>query len=325
LDSTWKNDLPERLDPMTSKELRQSLRRGSFVWPFIGIQVLAAVSMAAEFQSGAISADAKYAGMLNFWLLANSGPFWAVCGIICVLIMPITGVTLMGQELEEGNHELLLLTQITRWKVVKGKFLALWGLCFLTFLSMLPYVVVRYLVGGVEWSYELACAGTVLGGSAVFCAGAIGASAFIGTGRRIGVLALYIVSTAFTCGIPLIASAGVGRGAGWFYHLTVLCAVAYGVISGLALGRSRLRLGIHAYEVKPGGIMIGLMLFAPFVSGMLTAVTCGTCGFAALLLMILMVMRLDRTPQAPKWAQHNALPNTPGLAPPQPPDLTGGA
>jgi ABC-type transport system involved in multi-copper enzyme maturation permease subunit len=314
LDAIWKNELPEGLDPMTGKELRQSLRRGSFVWPFMVIQVLAAVAMAAEFQNGAISADGKYAGMLNLWLLANSGPFWAVCGAICVVIMPMTGLVLMGQELEEGNHELLLLTKLNRWKVVKGKFIALWGLCALTFLSLLPYVVVRYLVGGVEWGYEFACAATVLGTSAVLCAGAIGASAFPGTGRRVAVLFLFLGSTVFTCGVPLAASAAVGSGFGWFYHLTAISAVVYGVACGLALGRSQLRLGVFAYEVKPGGIIIGLLVFAPFISGMLTAVTCGICGFAALLLLVAMMFRLDRTPQAPKWAPP-ALPDVPGGVP----------
>ena len=43
-------DLPERLGPMTVKELRQGLRRGIFIYPFIGIHLLAIVAMVAEFQ-----------------------------------------------------------------------------------------------------------------------------------------------------------------------------------------------------------------------------------------------------------------------------------
>ena len=39
-------DLPERLGPMTVKELRQGLRRGMFVYPFLGIHLLAVVAMA---------------------------------------------------------------------------------------------------------------------------------------------------------------------------------------------------------------------------------------------------------------------------------------
>jgi len=170
---------------MTAKELRQSLRRGSFVLPFLAIQALALAAMIAEFKIGSASGGSAASGMLNIWLLASSGPFWMIVGIICMILMPLGGLALMGQELEEGNHELLLLTQLNRWKVVVGKFKTLWGLSALTFVSLLPYVVVRYLVGGVEWWHEAACATTVLGVSAMIGAGAIGASAFQSIGARV--------------------------------------------------------------------------------------------------------------------------------------------
>ena len=35
---------------MTVKELRQGLRRGMFIYPFIGIHLLAVVAMAVEFK-----------------------------------------------------------------------------------------------------------------------------------------------------------------------------------------------------------------------------------------------------------------------------------
>ena len=35
------NDLPDRFGAMFVKELRQNMRRASFVYPFLGIQVLA--------------------------------------------------------------------------------------------------------------------------------------------------------------------------------------------------------------------------------------------------------------------------------------------
>lgn len=130
---------------MTAKELRQSLRRGSFVYPFLAIQLFAVVAMAAEFQLGHAAESSQYTGVLNLSLLWTSGPFWMVVSAICLLVMPLGGLVLMGQELEEGNHELLLLTKLDRWKVVIGKFITLWGLCALTFVSLLPYVVVRYL------------------------------------------------------------------------------------------------------------------------------------------------------------------------------------
>lgn len=284
---------------MTVKELRQSLRRGSFVLPFLGIQLLALVAMVAEFRVGHASASSDYTGMLNLWLLVSSGPFWMVVATVCMVFMPLGGVILMGQELEEGNHELLQLTQLNRWKIVLGKFATLWGLSAITFVSLLPYVVVRYLVGGIEWWHEAACAATVLGGSAMIGAGAIGASSFRGIGARVAVLVLFLGSMMAGCAPPLFGSALITDGCGVFYHVTAVAAVCSYTVAGLALARSRLRLAVMAYEVKPSGMMIGMLVFAPFAIGMVTAFTVGFGGIVGLLAMALIAARLDITPGAP--------------------------
>ncbi|MBK1816021.1 hypothetical protein JIN84_10385 [Luteolibacter yonseiensis] len=301
LENAWRNDLPDRFDPMTTKELRQSLRRGSFIYPFLGIQILAILAMVGEFQTGHASESSEYTGMLNPELLATSGLFWMIVSAICLVIMPLSGVILMGQELEEGNHELLLLTKLDRWKIVIGKFLTLWGLCALTFISLMPYVLVRYMVGGIEWWHEAACAGTILGGSAMIGAGAIGASAFKRIGVRIAVLALYLVSMVAGCAAPLLGAGMQSGRCGFLYHFTALCAVVAFTLAGLALARSRLRLSILAYEVNPSGMIIGLLVFAPFVIGLVSAVTLGWGGAAGLIGLAVVSLRMDITPRAPKW------------------------
>ncbi|MES2920490.1 MAG: hypothetical protein V4819_03030 [Verrucomicrobiota bacterium] len=310
LEAAWKNDLPEGFDPMTAKELRQSLRRGSFVYPFLAIQLFAVVAMAVEFQMGHAAESTPYSGMLNLELLGTSGPFWMVVTAICLVIMPMGGVILMGQELEEGNHELLLLTKLDRWKVVFGKFITLWGLCALTFVSLLPYVVVRYMVGGIEWWHEAACAGTILGGSAMISAGAIGASAFQRIGVRVAVLALYLASMLAGCAAPLFGIGAQSNGCGWLYHITALAAVIAYTLVGLSLARSRLRLSILAYEMNPSGMIIGLMVFAPFVIGLVTAFTVGWGGALGLIGLAIIAVRMDVTPKAPKWMPP-PLPNVP--------------
>ncbi len=301
LNTVWKNDLPEGFGPMTVKELRQSLRRGSFVYPFLGIQALAVVAMAAEFSTGHPSESSNFTGMLNVGLLTSSGPFWMLVSAVCLLVMPMGGMILMGQELEEGNHELLQLTRLDRWKIVLGKFITLWGLCALTFVSLLPYVVVRYMVGGIEWWHEAACAGSILGGSAMMCAGAIGASSHQRIGARIGVLALYLLSMIAGCSAPLLGAGMQSGGCGWLYHCTAVAAVAAYTLAGLALARSRLRLSILAYEVNPSGMIIGLLIFAPFVIGLATVFTVGWAGITGLIGLGILSVKMDITPRAPKW------------------------
>jgi ABC-type transport system involved in multi-copper enzyme maturation permease subunit len=291
------DNLPDRFGPMTVKELRQGLRRSMFVIPFLAIQALAAAAMAAEFGRDAGGRFSEYVGVMNVVLLFVSGPFWMVVSAVCAVVMPLGGLALMGQEMEEGNHELLLLTRLNRWSVVRGKFLMLWGLCALTFFSLLPYVVVRYFIGGIELPREVACSLTVLGLSAMISAGMIGASAFRGLGARIGMILLFLFSMVGACAVPLAASAGVTGGCGVFFHINAAAAVFCYTTLGLSLARSRLRLAVHAYELKPGWMMGGLLVFTPFVVWMTTAMTIGYGGFAGLVGMGIVALYADATPK----------------------------
>ena len=307
-----KNDLPDRFGAMLVKELRQNMRRGSFVYPFLGIHIFAIVALLMEFQDQGGYAFEKYAGMLNVKLLWESGPFWIVVTIICAIIMPLGGLVLMGQELDEGNHELLLLTKLNRWKVVRGKFITLWGLSVLTFVSLLPYVIVRYNVGAIEVLREIACSLSVVALSAMMCAGAIGASSFKGLLARIAVIALFVGSMVAGSGIPIGFAGMVTKEAGLFYHLNAAAAALCYTVMGLSLARSRLRLVIHAYEVKPSFMVVGLLIFTPFVVGMATAMTVGHAGFVGLIGMSLVAIYADATPKAPAWVK----PPSPNLPPP---------
>lgn len=296
LEEFWKNDLPEGIDPMTAKELRQSLRRGSFVLPFLGVHLLALVAVITEFQSGNMAAGtSEFVGTLNPWLILKSGPFWWIIGTVCMLIMPLGGLALMEQELEDGNYELLLLTQLNPWKVVSGKFTALWGMSAITFVSVLPYMLLRYFGGGIEWWDEVSCGATVLAYSAMTGAGAIGCSSIRGIGMRVVVMMLFFVSMTFGCFIPVCAIAIVSDGCGPYYQLTALAgAVCYTMI-GFAMARSGLRLNVMPYEVKPSSKMIGMLILAPFAIGMITLLTCGYGGIAGLLGVAFVASRLTVT------------------------------
>jgi len=292
------DNLPDRFGPMTVKELRQGLRRSMFVIPFLGIQALAVSATAVEFGRETGGRFSEYVGVLNLGLLFASGPFWLVVTAVCALVMPLGGLALMGQEMEEGNHELLLLTQLNRWCVVRGKFLMLWGICALTFLSLLPYVVVRYLIGGIELPRELACSLSVLGLSAMVCAGMLGASSYCGLGARVGMVLLYFFSMLGACAVPLVASAAVSGGCGIIYHVNAAAAMYCYIMIGLALARSRLRLALHAYELKPSWMMVGVLVFTPFIVWVVTALTFGFGGFVGLVGMGILARYADVTPKA---------------------------
>ena len=323
-DKWWKErDLPEGLGPMITKELRQGLRRGLFLFPFIAIQVLAVAAMSVEFQMKIedIEKTTPYAGPLNFLILFPgemfSGPFWLVVALICLFIMPLGGLLLMGQELDEGNHELLLMTPLSRWKVVMGKFIALWGICLLTFSSLLPYAIVRYFIGGIDVSRNISLALTIILGSGMLSAGAIGASSFRGMIGRIAVLFLFIGSLLASVGSVLLGAGAREKGVGIFFHLNAYAVAACYIILGLALARSRIRLVIHHYEVKPSWLIVGLLCFSPFVIAMATGVTWGYAGFIGSIAMALVAWFADTTPKAPAWIK------APQANIPKPPPLPG--
>ncbi len=70
---------------MTVKELRQSLRRTSFVYPFICIHIFATLAIYAEFTTS-IGLGSSTTTAVFWWSPDEIGPFWwvamAVCGVL---------------------------------------------------------------------------------------------------------------------------------------------------------------------------------------------------------------------------------------------------
>ncbi|MFK7850739.1 MAG: hypothetical protein AB8D78_07155 [Akkermansiaceae bacterium] len=310
-------DLSDRFGPMTAKELRQSLRRSSFVFPFLGIHLFATAAIIAEFQFD-LGGSGDLSAML-FWDPDHIGPFWWVAMIICGILMPLGGFLLLPQEIDEGNHEILLLTKLSRWQIVFGKFMMLWGLSVLTFTSLLPYIIIRYFIGGIEWFHELANAGTVLSAAAVISAAALAASGFTHLAAKMGVFFLFLFSAITGGGLSLIGG-GIWMNAAatskWaipsviFYHLCAITAVVCYAFLGMIVARSRLRLATMNFELKPSAIILIIVGLAPFVIGMVAAVTCGFGSIAGVLLLTFLAWRSDITPKAPKTLPPPP-PNTP--------------
>jgi len=320
-------DLPERFGPMTVKELRQSLRRTSFVYPFVCIHIFATLAIYAEFQLG-IGAGAGGLAAVFAWDPDHVGPFWWVAMAVCGLLMPMAGFFLMPQETEEGNHELLLLTTLSRWQIVFGKFIMLWGLSALTFTSLLPYIIIRYFIGGIEWFHELASAGSVIGAAALVSAGAIAASGFGSLASRLGVFVLYVFSALAGGGAGMIGGGmalnmSKTSGYAWlgniFYHFSALSVVVCYSIIGMLVARSRLRLATMNFELKPSAVLLIILGLAPFIIGMAAAFTCGFGSLAGVLLLTYLAWNSDLTPKAPKWLPPPP-PNVPPTTPPPQPE-----
>ena len=64
-------ELPDRMHPMTVKELQQGMRRASFIYPFLGIHFLAIAAMALEFSRGAVMRN-EFPGIMNLLMLVHT-------------------------------------------------------------------------------------------------------------------------------------------------------------------------------------------------------------------------------------------------------------
>ncbi len=301
-------DLTDRIGPVLVKELRQNLRRHSFIYPFLCIHLFAIAAIFIEFELE-ISSGGKTAAMF-FWHPDSIGPFWWVSMAVVGILMPLSGFFLMPQEIEEGNHEILLLTHINRWQIVFGKFMTLWMLCLLTLTSLLPYIIIRYFIGGVEWINELANAATVISISAILSSISIAASGYPNMGSKLGVFLLMVFSAITGGGISMVGGAmwmDISKTSDWapvsiaFYHLCAVVMVAAYVILGLLVARSRLRLAILNFEIKPSSLLLIIIGLALFIVGMVAAFTCGFGSILGVVLLTFLAWHSDRTPNAPKW------------------------
>ena len=295
------DDLSDYFGAMTVKELRQGMRRGMFIYPFIFIQLLSVIAMSVEFQLGDVEVYSEMTGVLNPALFFESGPFWMVAGVVCILLMPMGGLALMSEEIDDGNHELLLMTPMTRWRVVSGKFFSLWGLCMVTFVSLLPYLIVRYFIGGIDPWRNVAMGLSVVSFSAVMCAGAIGASVFKSYFHRIVMMVLFTFSMMLSWLAPMFSSFMISDACGVFYHLNAVAFTVCYTLIGLAMARSGIRLVVTNYEVKPGVLIIGLLVFAPVFISIFTGMTIGFGGIVGVLGIAFIAWNVDMTPKAPSW------------------------
>jgi hypothetical protein len=130
--------LDDRLSPILVKELRQGMRARVFLLSFLLLQVFLVVlvlyNLAAQGDYNALS--------------VSNGFFWVIIGFALLVLMPLRGLVAVSQEVKNHTMETIMLTRLTAWRVVFGKWSALFAQSLLLVSAVLPYVVLRYFIGG---------------------------------------------------------------------------------------------------------------------------------------------------------------------------------
>ena len=230
-----RDDFGDWMSPMLVKELRQGVRTRVFVSMFIMLQGLLLTITAFSLLVASVSDREN----------GSSAFFWIMIGLPVLVILPMGGLNAIGGEVKANTLELIFLTRLTAFRIVLGKWLAIFVQSLLLVCTVLPYLVLRYFIGGINISTELGVLAGMLALSAVLAACAVGISGYPTRLVRVisglaGIVAFFMVMGGLSY---LLNSRGVtAMGPGWAEWL---CALTFGGILLLAM------LEIGAAKIAP--------------------------------------------------------------------------
>lgn len=142
------NDFPDGVSPMLVKELRQGLRTYTFVILFLVLQgLLALVLMTA----GAATSSSSSDGAGN----VVSQIVFCFFSLSLLVIQPLRGISAISIEIKQNTIDLMVLTRLSAWRIVWGKWFSIVSQSALILLAILPYLILRYFFGGMQLFAEL--------------------------------------------------------------------------------------------------------------------------------------------------------------------------
>ncbi len=178
LNSTLPTEMSDRFGPMLVKELRQGLRTKIFLTAFIGFQAILLIMVLSAFASAGNTYES--AEFLNTAI-------WSLLTIMLIVITPLRGQFALEKEIRTGTLELLQITNLDAWHIVRGKWSALVGEAMLYLAAALPYFTLRYFLGGVHILSDLGWLALIALASASLTAVVVGLSGFRSVLLRIGI------------------------------------------------------------------------------------------------------------------------------------------
>ena len=275
-------DFPDWLSPMLVKELRQGVRTRVFVALFILLQVAMLLTVSLTLLVAAHGVDTA----------TGTGFFWVFVGLPVLVVLPLNGLGAINGEIRANTLELIFLTRLTAFRIVVGKWLAIFAQCLLFLCAVLPYLVLRYYIGGINLAAELEVLGWMLVGSAVLSAFCTGLSAYpVRTVRAVAVLAIVLFFILLSVGGELFFGRGVapGPGPGLAGVAGLLGCAGIGLLLMLEVGAARIAPPAENHSagmrlLAAGGFLVALA--ASFLSRDTTTVTMSAFAIAVLVCLI---------------------------------------
>lgn len=273
-------DFSDRLSPIIVKELRQGLRTRTFVALFIGIQALMMIVVLVSLLSAGAGNNSS----------GGTGFFWALIGIPVLLVMPLRGLGVVSNEIKANTLELVLLTRLSARRIILGKWLAIVAQTAIFVCAVLPYVVLRYFLGGINLADELIILALMMVASTVFTAMAVGVSPY--QNRLTKVLLWIGILIGAQMILPLFFFVGIARGVmptlpldGWVSIFAVLALGGLVVMLMLEVGAARIAPEAENHALSQR-ILAAAMLIPPIILVALGSPMAPVIAFLAVALII---------------------------------------
>ena len=307
-------DFSDRLSPIVVKELRQGLRQPAFVILFLFLQsVLALTVISALFSvsSGSLTARVNMGAVV-------SGFFFGLFGLAVFVIQPIRALNALSSERRDSTIDLLLLTRLNSWRIVFGKWLSLVTQSALLLVGTLPYLMMRYFLGGMNIFAELTWLAVLFLLGAMVCAAGIGMSAVRSIILRVvfaiaGVITFLMMLQGFGLMIAFSGrtpfrffGSGMFSTADWFAFVGGgLLLVAFLTHAFLEFGATRIAPPAENRSTRKRIIAMAAMVVIPALFAIPTTDGRFPCYLA--LLLIAPIALVDALSENPRRVRHSGL------------------
>jgi hypothetical protein len=294
-------DFPDWLPPMLVKELRQGLRARGFVTLFVVFHVVAVLAFWWTLEINSASGSREILNYLN-------GLFWGLVNLVLLLALPWRGLSGLRSEMDGRTLDLLMLTRLTAWRIVLGKWVALSAQAVLFLLTLLPYGVVRYFFGSVDLLGDLALVGTLLMASFALTAATLWVSTLpkiirilvpvvmVFSAQGFGMATITRMTMMSRPGVTMSPARFPPLMDGWGVLVTILLIT---VCLGLAVRRLAPPAENHSQWAR--GLLLALLLLAAPVSWFAPHLSLVQLGFMAAVFVGALEMSRDCLPMAVHW------------------------
>jgi hypothetical protein len=138
------NDFPEWMSPILVKELRQGMQARVFTALLLMLHLAMVLAMVSGISHAARGEDKQFLGPL----------FWTILYAVLIVGSVFRGMNEVANERTAKTLELLCAAGVNGTRLLFGKWCSLMTQSVLMVVTLLPYVVLRYYLGGVNLIQE---------------------------------------------------------------------------------------------------------------------------------------------------------------------------